>query len=46
MLRKHGTGEILPEEGDAAQQKTAAKDWTPSDDAALAKENADTDEEK
>jgi hypothetical protein len=40
-LRKHGTGEILPEPGD--DQKTAKKNWNPEDDGALQDENEDAD---
>lgn len=43
-LTKHGQGEVL-REPEEQQQKTASKDWTPADAAALAKENADADSE-
>lgn len=38
-LRKHGTGEILPEPDE--DQKTAAKQWTEEDEEALREENED-----
>lgn len=42
-LRKHGAGEIMPEEDD--QSKTAAANWTEDDRAALAQENTEADRE-
>lgn len=44
MLRKFGTGEVLPEEGD--NTKVAKKDWTPDDDKALQEENEEADGDK
>ena len=43
-LTKHGAGEILPDPEDS--QKTATQNWTPADEAALAKENADADDDE
>ena len=36
-MKKFGTGKVLPEQGD--DQKTAAQNWTPEDEAELAEEN-------
>lgn len=41
MMIKHGVGEVLPEDKD--EKKTASKNWTQEDAAALVKENEDAD---
>lgn len=45
MIRKYGTGEVLPEEGDST--KTASTNYGDDDRAALAEENerADRDDD-
>jgi hypothetical protein len=44
-FKKFGTGEVTETEGQVA--KTASKqDWTPTDDEALARENANADQQE